>query len=158
MVTSAKVWGGDFIIVSDSIFSCFTCSAVKSQPWVPPRLLFSFVFDIQTHPYYKFHYLTVFKSLWFPTKSSFCYFSGSDLFLLISNPQNLFVILLVKCSLYNSKCAIYFFPYLCMTSLFPLSNLLNIVCKMIYQLIIKLLISDINVLPYKFMLSPCKTN
>ena len=99
MVTSAKVWGWDIVIFSDSIFFCFTCSAVKSQLWVPPRLLFSFTFDIQIHPCYKFHYLTVSKSLWFPTTSSLCYCSGSDLLLLISKPQNLFVILLVKCSL-----------------------------------------------------------
>ena len=38
----------------------------------------------------------------------------------------------------NSKCAIYLFSYFFMKSLFPFSNLLNIVYKIIYKLMIKL--------------------
>lgn len=147
-----------FVIFSDSIFSCFTCSAVKLQPWVPPRLLFSFTFDIQIHPCYKFHYLTGSKSLWFPAKSSLCYCSGSDLLLLISKPPESVCHIAGQMFFINSKCAIYLFSYFFMKSLFPLPNLLNIVSKIIYRVMIKLFSLWYKWSTLKFMLSPCRTN
>ena len=49
-------WGDETVILSDSIFSHFTFYS-QITALGPPKLLFSFTFEIQIHPYYKIHYL-----------------------------------------------------------------------------------------------------
>ena len=103
---SYLAWCGDeTVIFSDSIFFRFTSSAIKSQPWVllnsisPLPLIFRFIYTINS------------TTLLFPNPFDFQQYPRFLLLLrqwvpFINLKASESVIYVLRCSLYNLKCAI----------------------------------------------------